>query len=304
MSELIGRSLGQYQIIEQIGEGGMATVYQAYQHSLNRHVALKVLLPIHAKQLGFSERFQREAEAIANLRHPNILPVYDFGQEEGYSYIVTAYVKGARTLKEVMDAPLNLTQIADLIGQVAAALDCAHRQGVIHRDVKPSNVLMDGDWALLTDFGLAKMVGGSVKLTASGATVGTPAYMSPEQGQGSETDHRTDIYSLGIILFEMFTGQIPHNAETPFAIVLKRMSEPLPLPRAINPNISKAAERVILKALAREPDDRFVNAEAMAEALQQAVNEITPLTAECETLSIERVEPLSAASGHTVKDVL
>ncbi len=157
MADLIGRTLGQYQIIEQIGEGGMATVYKAYQPGLNRYVAVKVLPPLHAKQPGFSERFQREAEAIANLNHQNILPVYDSGQEEGYSFIVMRYVEGARTLKEVMQTALSLSQVADLIGQIAAALDYAHRQGVIHRDVKPANVLMDGDWALLTDFGLAKM---------------------------------------------------------------------------------------------------------------------------------------------------
>jgi serine/threonine-protein kinase len=146
-----------------------------------------------------------------------------------------------------------LAQIVDIIGQVAAALDCAHRQGVIHRDVKPSNVLMDGNWALLGDFGLAKMTEASVKLTGSGVGVGTPAYMSPEQGQGADLDHRADVYSLGVILFEMLTGRIPHDAETPFAIVLRRVTEPLPLPRTINPDIPEPVERVILKALSREP---------------------------------------------------
>jgi hypothetical protein len=271
MSELLGRTLGQYRIIERIGEGGMATVYKAYQPGLNRYVALKVLAPIHAKQPGFNERFQREAEAVASLNHPNILPIYDSGQEGGYSYIVMRHIEGAHTLKEVMAEPLDLAQIADLVGQVAAALDCAHRQGVIHRDVKPSNVLMDGNWALLTDFGLARMIETSVKLTGSGVGVGTPAYMSPEQGQGIEIDHRTDIYALGVILFEMLTGQIPHNAETPLAIVLKRMTEPLPLPRTIDPDIPEPVERVVLKALARQPRDRFVSAGEMAKALVQAV---------------------------------
>jgi serine/threonine protein kinase len=232
MSELIGRTLGQYRIVEKIGQGGMATVYKAYQPGLDRYVALKVLPPLHAREPGFGERFRREAKAIANLNHPNILPVHDFGQEGEYSFITMRYIEGARTLKEVMAGSLSLNQVTHLIGQVAAALDYAHRQGVIHRDVKPSNVLMDGDWALLTDFGLAKMTEASVKLTGTGVGIGTPAYMSPEQGQGLPVDHRTDIYSLGVVLFEMLTGRIPHDAETPFAIIVKRMSEPLPLPRS------------------------------------------------------------------------
>ena len=269
MLDLIGHTLGQYRVIEQIGKGGMAAVYKAYQASLNRYVALKVLTPMYAKQSGFSERFQREAEAVANLNHPNILPVFDSGQEGGYSFIAMRYVEGARTLKEAMEDALSLAQMVDIIGQVATALDCAHQQGVVHRDVKPSNVLMDGDWALLTDFGLAKMMESSVKLTGSGVGVGTPAYMSPEQGQGLEIDHRTDIFSLGIILFEMLTGQIPHHAETPLAIVLKRITEPLPLPRDINPDIPEAVEQVILRALAKAPEDRYQTAGALAQDLEE-----------------------------------
>jgi len=273
MAELIGATLGQYRVVDQIGEGGMATVYRAYQASLNRYVALKVLPPVHARQPGFTERFQREAEAVARLNHPNILPVYDFGQTDDYSYIAMRYVEGAQTLKERMAQTLDLDQVVDIIGQIAAALDCAHRQGVIHRDVKPSNVLMDGDWVLLGDFGLARMTEASVKLTGSGVGVGTPAYMSPEQGQGAALDHRTDIYSLGVILFEMLTGRIPHDAETPFAIVLRRVTEPLPMPRTLNPQIPEAVEQVILKALARDPNDRYASAGEMAQALKDAVNE-------------------------------
>ena len=271
MADLIGRTLGHCRVVEQIGSGGMATVYKAYQPGLDRYVAIKVLLPVHAELAGFSERFRREARAIANLNHPNILPVYDFGQEGAYGFIVMRYVEGAHTLKEVMQAPLSLSQVVAIITQIAASLDHAHDRGVIHRDIKPSNVLMDGDWVLLTDFGLAKMTEASLQLTGSGVGVGTPAYMSPEQGQGIAVDRRTDIYSLGIILFEMLTGQIPHNAETPFAIVLKRVTEPLPLPRAINPDIPEAVERVILKTLSREPDDRYATAGEMAVALRCAV---------------------------------
>jgi formylglycine-generating enzyme required for sulfatase activity len=272
MADLIGQTIGQYRIVERIGAGGMATVYKAHQPGLDRYVAIKVLPPFHADQPGFSERFAREARAIANLHHPNILPVHDSGQERGYSFIVMRYVERARTLGQVMKEQPDLAKVADIVSQVAAALDHAHAQGIIHRDVKPSNVLVDGDWALLTDFGLAKITAATAKLTGTGVGIGTPAYMSPEQGQGKEIDHHTDIYSLGVILFEALTGQIPHDAETPFAIILKRMSEPLPLPRSLNPQIPEAVERVILKALAREPGDRFDSAGAMAAALKQAVS--------------------------------
>jgi len=271
LERLIGQTLGQYQIVAQVGRGGMAAVYKAHQPGLNRFVAVKVLPPIHAQQPGFSQRFRREAEAIARLNHPNILPVYDFGQEGDYSFIVMRYVEDARTLKQVMKTQLSLQGVTDLIEQIAAALDYAHGQGVIHRDVKPGNVLVDGDWALLSDFGLAKMTEDSVRLTGTGVGIGTPAYMSPEQGQGQLVDHRTDIYALGIILFEMITGHIPHDAETPVAIIFKRATEPLLLPRTLNPDIPEAVERVILKALARDPDDRFATAGALARALREAV---------------------------------
>jgi serine/threonine protein kinase len=271
MSKLIGRTLGQYQIIEQIGQGGMATVFKAYQPNLDRHVALKVLLHFPSEQPDFGERFRREARIIAGLTHPHILPVYDFGQDGEYSFLAMRYVDGAHTLKQDMAGSPALGRVAELIGQIAGALDAAHQKGIIHRDVKPSNVLMDGDWTLLADFGLARIMEDAVKLTGTGVGIGTPAYMSPEQGQGDTVDHHTDIYSLGIILFEMLTGQIPNDAETPFGIILKRLTEPLPLPRSLNPDIPKAVERVILKALAREPDNRFASAGALAAALEAAI---------------------------------
>ncbi len=167
MVNLIGQTLGQYRIIEQIGQGGMATVYKAYQPSLDRYVAIKVLPPYFAHEPGFAMRFTREAKAIARLNHPNILPIYDFGQEGELSYIVMKYVE-AGTLKDILGEPLTLDVTADVIQQIAGALEHAHQRGILHRDVKPSNVLLDeGRWVLLTDFGLAKMVEGSVALTAS-----------------------------------------------------------------------------------------------------------------------------------------
>jgi hypothetical protein len=267
---LIGQTLGQYRIIEQIGAGGMAAVFKAYQPGLNREVALKVLPPYFAKKEDFVERFTREAQAIGNLHHPNILPVYDTGQDKGFSYIAMRYIPNARTLSDEMKSPLSTERIIELIAQIGGALDQAHKAGIIHRDVKPSNVLLDGQWALLSDFGLAKMVEGSSELTGTGVGMGTPAYMSPEQGMGKKVDHRTDIYALGIMLYEMLTGVVPHRAETPIATVMKRLNEPLPMPRSLNPNIPEAVERVLLKALATDPADRFDSTGAMAVALKEA----------------------------------
>ena len=273
MNDLTGQSLGQYRIVEPIGRGGMASVYKAYQPSLDRYVAVKVLPPYYAHEPGFAMRFTREAKAVAKLDHPHILPIYDFGQEGDVSYIVMKYV-AAGTLKEMLDRPIPLAQAVEIVRQIAAALDHAHEQGVIHRDVKPSNVLMDrGQWALLMDFGLAKMVAGSVQLTASGVGVGTPAYMAPEQGQGVAVDRRSDVYSLGIVLYEMLTGRVPFDAETPLAVVLKHITDPLPLPRTVNPAIPESVERVILKALSKAPDGRYATTREMADALQRALVE-------------------------------
>ncbi len=279
LNDLIGQTLGQYRIIEQIGKGGMATVFKAYQPGLDRYVAIKALAPFQAEQAGFNARFTREARAIASLHHPNILPVYDFGQAHDYSFIVMRYVEGSRTLRDVMAQRLDLAKATDITAQVAAALDHAHGRGIIHRDVKPGNVLMDGDWALLGDFGLAKMAEPMTTLTGPGVGLGTPAYMSPEQGQALPLTHRSDIYSLGIILFEMLTGQIPHNADTPFAIILKRLTEPLPMPRSLNAAIPEPVERALLKALANNPDDRFDSAGALAEAVRAGLAGLTAETA-------------------------
>jgi hypothetical protein len=271
MPDLIGHTLGQYRIVEHIGLGGMATVYKAYQPALDRYVAVKILPAYYAHESGFAERFVREAKAVAKLTHPHVLPIYDFGQQDELSYIVMQYVD-AGTLKDMLGRPISLTMATDIVEQIADALDYAHERGIIHRDVKPSNVLMDrGRWVLLSDFGLAKMVEGSIQLTGSGVGVGTPAYMAPEQGQGLKVDRRADIYSLGIILYEMVTGSVPYSAETPMAVVVKHITEPLPLPHTINPDVPEGVERVILKALAKTPDDRYETAGKMAAALRKVV---------------------------------
>jgi serine/threonine protein kinase/Tfp pilus assembly protein PilF len=273
MSGLVGQTVGGYRIVERIGKGGMATVYKAYQPSLDRYVAVKVLPSYYAEQdESFLARFKREARAIAKLRHPNILMVMDYGEERETAYIVMEYVD-AGTLKERLGQPLTLLEMSSLIGQISSALDYGHGEGIVHRDVKPSNVLLPKpDWVLLTDFGLAKMVGGSL-ITVTGMTVGTPAYMSPEQGKGEKVDAHTDIYSLGVVLYEMATGTVPYTAETPMAVVVKHIVDPLPLPRSINPDLPESVERIILKALAKDPNNRFHKAGEIAEALEIAADE-------------------------------
>ena len=268
---LIGRSVGQYRIVEPIGQGGMATVYKAYQPTLERYVAIKLLPTRHAMANGFSERFEREARAVAQLNHPNILPILDFGQEEDFSFIVIKLVSSG-TLKDQLGKTIDLSEVANIIEQIAAGLDHAHERGILHRDVKPSNILLDEDnWVQLTDFGLAKMMAGDEGLTASGVGIGTPAYMSPEQGQGLKVDQRTDVYSLGVVLYEMVTGRLPYRAETPMAIIFKHIYEPLTLPRLVRPELPPVVEAVILKALEKKPRDRYASAGEMAQALREAV---------------------------------
>lgn len=272
MEDLTGRQLGPYQIVAPLGEGGMAAVYKAYQPNMDRYVALKVLPRHFADDPEFVQRFTREARVIANLQHPHILPVHDFGESEGYTYMAMRFIRGGILSDWIANnQPLSLPQIRRIISQVGDALDYAHGQGVVHRDVKPSNVLIDerGN-CLLTDFGLAKMVQASVKLTRTGGILGTPAYMSPEQGMGQGIDHRSDIYALGVILYEMVTGRPPYQAETPMAIMIKHIQAPLPPPHRYQPALSEDVERVILKSLAKEKDDRYATAGDMVQALQQA----------------------------------
>ncbi|MBI3760533.1 MAG: serine/threonine protein kinase [Chloroflexi bacterium] len=280
MDDMIGRTLGPYQITQPLGRGGMATVYKAYQPALQRYVAIKILPANLAQDPQFSERFSREARAVARLDHPNILPVYDFGQSDGVTYIVMKYVDGG-TLKDVLErGKMPFDQAATILEQVASALDYAHGQGIVHRDIKPANILLARpDWALLSDFGLAKVAEATVKLTGTGVGMGTPEYMAPEQAHGLETDARADIYSLGVTLYAMITGQVPYTGSTPIAIILKHVNDPLPSPRAVNPAIPLAAEAAILKAMAKRPEDRQQSASALSRAYSLAVGKGSPVEA-------------------------
>jgi serine/threonine protein kinase/ligand-binding sensor domain-containing protein len=273
MHEHIGRTLGSYQIVEQIGQGGMATVYMAYQPSMDRYVAIKILPSHFTEDESFLGRFTQEARTLARLEHPHILPVHDYGEQDGITYLAMRYV-GAGTLKDLIaqEGAQELAEATRILAQMGSALDYAHSQGVVHRDVKPSNVLIDQQRnTFLTDFGIAKLVAESAQFTASGAIIGTPAYMSPEQGMGEPADHRSDIYSLGVVLFELVTGRAPFEAETPLAVLLKHINDPLPPPRQINPDLPEQVQRVILKATAKAPDDRYQSAQDMIDALALAV---------------------------------
>jgi serine/threonine-protein kinase len=269
---MVGRTLGNYRITEQIGLGGMATVYKAYDPNTDRFVAIKILPQHFSNHPTFRERFQREARAVAKLEHMHILPIFAYGEEGGIAYMVMRYLQTGTLTDRIRQGPLSLADAARLLTQIAGALDHAHTHGILHRDIKPSNVLLDtGGNAFLTDFGIAKMVEGTVDLTAGGI-IGTPAYMSPEQCRGNITLTPTsDQYSLGIVLYEMVTGRTPYQAETPIALIHMQLNEPLPLPRQIRPDLPGDAERVILKALSKAPESRYQNCGVMAAAFAQAV---------------------------------
>ncbi len=271
MPDLIGRTLAPYRIVSQIGLGGMATVYKAYQPSMDRYVALKVLSTHFAQDPAFVKRFQQEAKIIARLEHAHILPVYDHGEEDGYLYLVMRYIEAGTLKDRLKQKQLSLGETRRVVTQVGSALEYAHRLGVVHRDIKPSNVLVDPQSdCYLTDFGIAKMIEGTLGLTGSGI-VGTPHYMAPEQSRSLAVDHRADVYAMGVVIYEMVTGQLPYDAETPLAVAIKHMTEPLPLPRNIKPDLPEVVERVILKALAKDPADRYQSMCGLASAFDQAV---------------------------------
>ena len=267
-----GMTVGSYRIIEQVGLGGMATVFKAYDPGTERYVAIKIISPQFAQHPEFRERFRREAKAIANLEHPRIVPVHAFGEEGETAYLVLRYMDTGTLRDLVNEHPMDLAEASRLIVQIAGALDYAHRNGVIHRDVKPSNVLIDSEGnSYLTDFGIAKIVEATIELTRTGTAMGTPQYMSPEQCRGDKKlTAATDIYSLGVMMYQMVTGRVPFDADTPLAVIHQHLNDPLPPPRQINPEISEAMEKVLLKALAKDPEDRYSTAAEFAAAVSGA----------------------------------
>ncbi len=259
-----------YEIKERIGEGGMALVYKAKDRLLHRWVAIKVLRDQYASDLDFVERFRREAQAAASLSHPNVVNIYDVGEVHDTHYIVMEYVRGIN-LKELIrqEGKLTAAQSVDIALQVAAALGHAHRNHLVHRDIKPHNILITDEGRVkVTDFGIARAAS-SATLTQTGLVIGSVHYFSPEQARGGITSDQSDIYSLGIVLYEMLTGRVPFTGETPIAVALQQLQEPVPSPRKIEPGIPIALENVIIKALAKEPRERFASADEFMLALQK-----------------------------------
>jgi serine/threonine protein kinase len=262
--------IGPYRVVEQVGRGGMATVYKAHHAALARYVAIKVLPEFLAGEEGFKERFQQEAVAVAKLRHPNILAVFDYGNADGTAYIVNEFVDGG-TLSDQLGSPLPVDYVVSTLKPIASALDYAHARGILHRDIKPSNILLNMEGSpVLGDFGLAKMMERGAGLTQAGMIVGTPEYMSPEQCSGEGVASAADIYSLGVVAYQMLTGQLPFMAATPAAVINAQLHNQLPPPRSINPDLSPEVEGVLLKALAKAPKDRYRMAASMVKALQDA----------------------------------
>jgi putative two-component system response regulator len=265
-----GFALGPYRIVAPIGRGGMATVYRAHHSALDRDVAIKVLPDFFAEEESYRERFQQEARSVARLKHPNILNVFDYGQVDGISYLVLELVEGG-TLTDRLGTPMALEDVVRLLRPIASALDHAHSQNILHRDIKPSNILIQKDGTpVLADFGLARMVGSTQRLTATGTVLGTPEYMSPEQATGETLGPPSDQYSLAIVAYEMLTGRLPFQADTPVAVLISQMSKAMPPTRELEGKLSGHIEDALRRGLAKAPADRYPTASQFVAALTPA----------------------------------
>ena len=262
---------GRYRVLRKIGAGGMADVWLAEDTHLQRQVALKVLHRHFAQDREFVARFQREAESAAGLQHPNVVAVYDRGEFEGVNYIAMQYVEGP-TLKQLIDRGLTPEQAVPLVRQVLEAARFAHRNGIVHRDLKPQNVIVNADGAaMVTDFGIARA--GLSEITQTGSVMGTPQYLSPEQAQGYEVTAVSDLYSIGVLLYEALTGRVPFEGESAVAVAMKQVSQVPQRPSSINPQVSPALDAVVMRALEKEPGERFQSADAFIAALDAAMKE-------------------------------
>jgi len=307
---MIDQRLGPYRITEEIGSGGMATVYRAYQPSMDRHVAIKVIRSSILHEPTLKERFRREARLIARLEHPHLLPVYDFDGDHEPPYIVMRYLEGG-TLKQVMEhGHLPHEELLFLLGQVSAALDYAHRQGVVHRDLKPSNVMIDREGnAFVTDFGIARSASGDQQnLTDPGNLVGTPAYMSPEQARGqSDVDPAADLYALGVMVFEMLTGSVPFTHESSLGVLMAHLNEPVPSATERNRQLPQAVDRVLNTALSKDKTARYPKAETFVAELTKALkvksaSSPTKLQALTQTISIDQLKAYAEKTKKAKKE--
>jgi putative two-component system response regulator len=295
-----GAALGPYRIVDRIGRGGMATVYKAYHPALDRFVAIKVLPDFFAEDEIYRQRFQDEARSVARLRHPNILSVFDFGQENGITYLVLELVAGG-TLGDRLRDRMELQDVVALLRPLASALDHAHALGVLHRDIKPSNILIhENGTPVLADFGLAKMADSIRKLTASGTVMGTPEYMSPEQAAGEPFGPPSDLYSLAVVAYEMLTGRVPFQADTPAAVLLSHMNKAMPPTPELAGELSNHVEATLRRALAKVPSDRYHSASEFVQALTPAA---WPSQTQQETTGVASQRPRPSAP-HYIPTVL
>lgn len=301
MADKAPHKLGKYQILEEIGRGGFGAVYKAVDTTLERTVALKVLAPHLLWEPSFAERFRQEARTAANLRHPNIVVIYEVGEAEGSLFLAMEHLQG-RTLGALIEerGQLALPEVARTTEQIASALDYAHARGLIHRDVKPSNIIVDeAGRVTLTDFGLVRAADGT-QFTTTGHIMGTPEYMAPEQCEprpGATFDHRVDVYALGIVVYQMVTGQVPFRAETPLSTLRGHVDQVPPPPSEANPAITPALEAILLKALAKSPDERYERTGAFAAALSVEIRRVIEEQEKAERLAMlhEQVRELLAA---------
>ena len=266
-------SIGRYEIKAEIGHGGMSAVYEGYDPSFERPVAIKVLPPAFLHESEFRNRFQREARLIASLEHPAIVPVYDLGEDQNQLFIVMRYMAGGSLVDRINVGPISTEETSHIISRLAPALDAAHARGIIHRDIKPGNILYDqyGN-AFLSDFGIARLSADGTSTLTQGGIIGTPAYMSPEQVQGEkDVDGRSDIYSMGVLIFQMLAGRVPYQGDTPVRTMMMHILEPVPQISDDRPDLPPAVGEIIHKAMAKEPIDRYTKAIELAAALENAV---------------------------------
>src|SRR5882672_6749439 len=270
VNSIEGMSLGAYKVLERIGRGGMATVYRAQHVGLDRQVAIKVLPEFFAEDDAYLQRFQQEARMVARLKHPNILEVFDFGQEKGITYLVLELVEGG-TLEDQLGSPMHLEDVVRILRPVANAIDYAHARGVLHRDIKPSNILIQKDGTpILADFGLARMADAARRLTATGYVLGTPEYMAPEQAKGDSTGPAADRYAIAVVAYEMLTGRVPFQGPTPAATLISHLQDSMPSTIELTGELSAHVEDVLRKALSKAPEDRYSSASQFVTALTPA----------------------------------
>lgn len=274
MSFSLGENVGRYRLTEQLGQGGMATVYRAYDANLDRDVAIKVLHEAFNEDPAFLTRFKREAQIVARLRHPHLVTIHEFAEHRNRPYLVMEFIEGETLKAQLIRAKYTLNDTLNMMRPVSEALTYAHDSGILHRDIKPSNILISKTGIpYITDFGLARMVQAGESTLSQDMMLGTPQYISPEQAQGiRELGPATDIYSLGIVLYQMIVGRVPFSADTPYAIVHDHIYKPLPLPSDVNPAVPPELERILLKALAKEPKDRYQSAIAMFRDLEEGIS--------------------------------